>query len=293
MDRVMESWRAHPNMHVYHFSPYRPAAVKRLVGRHGTHEEELDRLLRAERFVDLFAATRQGLRASVESYSLKALESCFAFTRQMELRAAGAALRRVARALELTPATAAEEIAAGDRKAVETYNRDDCLATAALHLWLEGRRGEWEEKGQTVPRPVAKTGDASEAVEEQSAEVKAVFEMLTATLPEDRASWGTGERGQWLLAHELEYFRREDKCAWWEYFRIHALDHEELLEERKALSGMHFIGAMGGSTKAPIHRYGFPPQEAAFDMGDDLHEIGGGVIGKVASLDLADREHST
>ena len=57
VDTVMARWEEHPGMHVYHFSPYEPAAVKRLVGRHGTREEELDRLLRAERFVDLFAAS--------------------------------------------------------------------------------------------------------------------------------------------------------------------------------------------------------------------------------------------
>ncbi len=79
IDFVMERWQAHPGMHIYHFSPYEPAAVKRLVGRHGTREEELDRLLRAERFVDLLAVTRQGLRVSVESYSLKSLESSFGF----------------------------------------------------------------------------------------------------------------------------------------------------------------------------------------------------------------------
>ena len=102
IDFIMDRWRNHPGMHVYHFSPYEPAAVKRLIGRHGTREAELDRLLRAERFVDLLAVTRHGVRASVESYSLKQLEQFFGFCRALELRAAGAALRRVAKALELT-----------------------------------------------------------------------------------------------------------------------------------------------------------------------------------------------
>ena len=38
--------------------PSRPAAIKRLDGRHGTREEEVDRLLRAGAFVDLYRAVR-------------------------------------------------------------------------------------------------------------------------------------------------------------------------------------------------------------------------------------------
>ncbi len=206
----------------------------------------------------------------------------------MELRTAGSALRRIARALELSPGAAAEEITAADRAAVEAYNRDDCLATAALQAWLEERRAEWAAKGLEVPRPSTKTGEASEAVEERATEVKAAFEQLTAGLfPRIARSWGPAERAQWLLAHQLEYFRREDKCAWWEFFRIHDLDHEELLEERKAISGLRFLSAMGGSARSPIHRYAFPPQEAAFDPGDELYEIRGSVIGKVSALDLS------
>ena len=102
IDFIMDRWESRPGMHVYHFSPYEPGAVKRLIGRHGTREAQLDRLLRAERFVDLLAVTRHGVRASVESYSLKQLEQFFGFSRALELRDAGAALRRVAKTLELT-----------------------------------------------------------------------------------------------------------------------------------------------------------------------------------------------
>ncbi len=186
---LMHRWRTHPGMHIYHFSPYEPAAVKRLVGRHGTREAELDRLLRAGRFIDLLAVTRQGLRVSVESYSLKSLESSFAFTRSMELSQAGAALRRIAWALELAGAA---EVSSDDRAAVEAYNRDDCLSTAALRDWLEERRAELETRDGPVPRPAENAGDASAAVEERAADVDRVFRMLSADLPEDRAAWGPG-----------------------------------------------------------------------------------------------------
>ena len=60
---------------------YEPTALKRLMGRHATREEEVDRLLRGGVLVDLFRAVRQGLRASVESYSIKRIEPLYDFER--------------------------------------------------------------------------------------------------------------------------------------------------------------------------------------------------------------------
>lgn len=286
IDLVMARWEQHPGMHLYHFSPYEPAAIKRLMGRHGTRETEVDRLLRGGRFVDLLAVTRQGLRASVESYSLKELEKFCGFSRNVELPVAAAALRRVACALELGTATEAAET---DLAVVEAYNRDDCCSTAALRQWLEARRAELVASGALVPRPTARSGDASEAVEERAAEVQAVYERLVAGLPEDRMEWGPNEEARWLLAHQLEYFRREDKCAWWEFFRLHELDYDELLEERKAVTGLRFAGVAGGTARCPVHRYRFPSQEVALSEGDQLHEVRGESIGTISGIDQSRR----
>jgi uncharacterized protein len=75
MDAILARWERDPNMHVYHFGAYEPGALKRLMGRHATREAEMDRLLRAGRFIDLHLVSRQALRASVEEYSIKKLEA--------------------------------------------------------------------------------------------------------------------------------------------------------------------------------------------------------------------------
>jgi len=74
IDLVMARWREHPGMHIYHYADYEPSALKRLMGRYATREDEVDRMLRAKLLVDLRTVTKQALRASVEEYSLKALE---------------------------------------------------------------------------------------------------------------------------------------------------------------------------------------------------------------------------
>jgi uncharacterized protein len=74
IDFVMDRLKQHPDLHIYHFAPYEPAALKRLMGRYASREEEIDFLLRSKCFVDLYSVVRNGLRASVESYSIKKLE---------------------------------------------------------------------------------------------------------------------------------------------------------------------------------------------------------------------------
>jgi uncharacterized protein len=68
------------------------------MGRYATREAEVDRLLRAERFVDLYAIVRRSLRASVEHYSIKDLEQFYSFTRAVRLADANINLRIVERA---------------------------------------------------------------------------------------------------------------------------------------------------------------------------------------------------
>ena len=53
-----------PGMHVYHYAHYERTALQRLMGEHGTREDEVDDLLRGEVLVDLFRVVRQALRIS-------------------------------------------------------------------------------------------------------------------------------------------------------------------------------------------------------------------------------------
>lgn len=47
VDFVMARWKQHPNLHIYHYAAYEQGALKRLMGRYATREEELDQMLRA------------------------------------------------------------------------------------------------------------------------------------------------------------------------------------------------------------------------------------------------------
>jgi predicted RecB family nuclease len=286
IDEILESWASNPGMHVYHYAPYEPAALKRLMGRHATREAEIDRMLRAELFVDLYAVVRHSIRASVERYSIKDLEPFYQFSRNVELEDARTNLRVIERALELSATGAVTEQV---RAAVEGYNRDDCISAFRLREWLERLRGSVEAKGIVVPRPTAKDGSPSEKLDDRARRVQALMEVLTAEIPVERADRSDDQQGRWLLAHLLDWHRRDAKAPWWEFFRLRDLSEDELISEKAAISGLSFVARVGGTTKSPIDQYAFPTQDTEVRDGDSLHLPDGTDFGSVEAIDRVAR----
>ncbi len=285
VDRVMERLEEHPDLHIYHFGIYEPSAFKRLMGRYATREEAIDRLLRGNRFIDLYSTVRQSLRIGVETYSLKALEPLHAFTREVDLREASKLQRGIERALELGETM---DLPAESLSAVESYNRDDCLSTLRLRDWLEARRAEAIERGATIERPALEAGDASEKAEERSAQLQALIDELTRDVPEEVSERAPEQQARWLLAHMLEWHRREDKAAWWEFFRLAALGDEELLEEKAGLGGLEFLESAGVSGRSQVERYRFAAQEHSFKTGMEAC-FGEEKLGAVIAIDTLAR----
>ena len=278
IDMTVNRRSEYPDLHIYHYSPYEPVALKRLMGRYATREIEVDCLLRAGVFVDLHSVVKQSLKASVEKYSLKDLEVFFGFRRETDLRDARFALQAMERGLELNDI---DNILPEVRDAVASYNREDCLSTLYLRDWLEQLRPEG-------PRPPLEPGDPSEAVDEKSQRAQALMKRLLENVPEEESKRSAEEQARWLLAYMLEFHRREEKAPWWEYFRLRSLTDAELLEERAAISGLAFVGQVGGTAKYPVHRYRFPMQETQVRRGDDL-ETAKEKCGEVLAIDVAAR----
>ncbi|MEN8376814.1 MAG: TM0106 family RecB-like putative nuclease [Gemmatimonadota bacterium] len=286
IDLVIDRLERWPDLHVYHYAHYEQTALKRLMGRHGTREEELDRLLRARVFVDLHRVVRQGLRASVESYSIKKLEPFYGFGRDVDLRDANSALAHFEAWLELGGGS---EGAGNLLERIEGYNRDDCVSTLRLRDWLEGLRPELEALvGTPVPRPTPEDGEAPENVAEELGEVAALVELLTADVSAE-TSERTPEHGRWLLAHLLSFHRREKKSMWWQFFARCAFGLEELIEDKATIGGLQYEGEVERIKQSTVHRYRFPRQDHDFGAGSSAHdpETEGGVGTVVAVDDVA------
>jgi uncharacterized protein len=285
VDQVMARWKADPKMHVYHFGSYEPSALKRLMGRYATREEEIDQMLRAGLLVDLHAIYKQSVRASVEEYSLKKAEVLHGFERTTPLEESRRAMRFVEHALELGQVPMIPEPV---RNTIEGYNADDCLSTRSLREWLEAKRTEQESAGHKIPRPTPSEGEAPEKVAERQQRVIQLFADLTNGLPTHPLARNQEQSGQWLMAQLLDWHRREEKSGWWEFFRLRDLGEEDLLDEKAAIAHLRFEHRIGVDGKSPVDRYTFDKQETEIRDGDTVVHRGD-PIGKVQAVDPASR----
>ncbi|MDH2353342.1 TM0106 family RecB-like putative nuclease [Bradyrhizobium sp. SSUT112] len=286
VDFVTDRLKTYPDLHIYHFAPYEPAAMKRLMGRYATRENEVDSLLRAEIFVDLYSVVRHAIRASVESYSIKKLEPLYSFVRAVPLDDVGAVMARTQARLELSDAAGIPE---SDKEAIRGYNRDDCSSTDALRRWLEAVRADVIAGGAIVDRPAPGTSEVSAELGEWHKKVAALVGRLTEDVPDDVAERSSEQQARWLLAFMLDWHGRENKAVWWDYFRLRDLSAEDLLHERDGLAELTFLQQVGGTAKAPIHRYRFALQDTDIRVEDKLHSIGGDDFGRVVAMSLDDR----
>ena len=279
IDFVLARRADHPELHVYHYGGYEAGAVKRLMQRHATRATELDILLRGEVFVDLLNVVRQGVRASVESYSLKQIEKFYMPARQGPVTEAGFSVVEFERWLRTQDVSILRNIA--------DYNRDDCVSTWALRRWLEDRRAEAEQRwpGEDWARPLPESGEASSGVSEWDAKVAARVAGLTGSL--DPADEGEEARACRLLADLLDWHHREEKSQWWRWYELkNNLTVEDLVAERDALGGLEFVEELQPLGRRRVRRYRFEPQDHPFKSGDEPLDKGtGGAAGEVVGLD--------
>jgi uncharacterized protein len=246
VDRVVERRRVHPGAHVYHYASYERSALRRLMGEHGTREQEVDDFLRDDVLVDLYRVVKQALRASVESYSIKSIEALYGFERTAEVSGGDESTVLFEKWLESRDDSLLEGI--------EAYNEEDCRSTVALHEWLLHRRPPGLPWRPTVQ---------PELPEEEMPHERA---LLRDALLERSA--GEGDPA-WLLAQLLDYHRREAKPQWWEWFLHVSLDEDELIADTDTIGGLELVGEPEADKGSLVYTFTFPEQE---------HKIGGDAV---------------
>ena len=283
VDEIMKRWAADPTMHVYHFGGYEETHFKWLAGKYATREDELDRMLRADVLVDLHTIFKQAVRAGVEEYSLKKLEILHRFQRTVPRDVSLAAMRYIEHWLELERGG---QLRPEDQTAMEGYNEDDCRSTASLRDWLETQRRTLEQAGTPIPRPAAKDGAPSEDLSEWQKRVAALAERLVDGVPSDPAERHPQQAAQWMLAQLLDWHRREEKSAHWQYFHLAEMDDDALADERCSLSGLQFVRRTARGKELPVDTYSFPAQDTDVHDGDEVCHRDM-KLGTVESIDFA------
>ncbi len=276
MKFILKRKADYPDFHIYHYASYETGAMKKLAQVYSLYQEELDQLLRAQKFVDLYSIVRQGIRASVESYSLKDLEIFTDYQRKIALNEMIVHKRALEHNLELSRF---HHITQEMKQAVERYNRDDTDSTYYLRQWLESKRQQAIEQGHEIARPPVQDGQASEQVSERDETINKVKEKLLAAIDVDSAPKNkltSEEEVKILLADLVGFYRREDKVDGWEYFRLEEMNEQELLEDKSGLAGLtlHQRIAPQGKGKVFTDIYRYPSQEADFRIGNSIFAMG-------------------
>jgi predicted RecB family nuclease len=288
VDFLTERRRRDPAMHVYHYAPYEKTALRTLMQRHQTREDEVDALLRDEVLVDLYAVVRQALMISQPSYSIKKLEPFYGMQRTADVRRGDDSVLKFE---EWTAAPERSDILAD----IERYNEEDCRSTWMLRDWLLGLRAEYGSTRGGVPpfRPARAPGEPCHA--EPVPECKSCAERVAeererakVTLTERALAARRGDAAAALLGHLLAYHRREERPAWWKYFdRCENVD--TLAEfDSEAIGGLTLCRDVAptpvGKRGKHIYTYAFPDQHHA--LRDNPHDpLTRKVAGEIVEID--------
>lgn len=235
LDWAYARWRRDPSMHVYHYAAYEVTAMRRLMGKYGTREKEVDDLLRHEVFVDLYRVVHQGLRIGTPSYSLKKVERLYLDARTEDVATAGESIVFYQRWLETRDGD--DWRSSGILRRIRDYNEVDCVSTWKLIDWL---RAEQERSAVAYLAPPDSGKERSEKAVEEENEREALARALREGIPEDRGDGEAAEpwRVRELLAWLAEFHRREEKPAWWRLFDRRDSTEDQLREDLDCLAGV-------------------------------------------------------
>ena len=254
IDFVMERWRADPTLHVYHYAAYERGRIGMLATRHATREVEVDRIMRGELFVDLYAVVRQGVRIGVESYSIKKLESLYGLQRDIPLQDAFSSVVSYEAYIHSASEGRPDQSILDQ---IHDYNRDDCRSNFELRAWLEQCRRELADRtGADVPRRGAKVEELERPLNPDDQRRRALADRLRAT----HASEPDAPIHR-LLGDLLEWHRREENVDWWAFYERCGLSDEQLVDDEEAIGQIEWVAEVDRPKQSVRHRYRFDPEQ--------------------------------
>ena len=254
IDFVMARWRADPAMHVYHYAAYERGRIGMLATRHATREVEVDRILRGELFVDLFAVVRQALRIGVASYSIKSLETSYDFVRRVGLKDAGSSVVAYEDYIRSVTAGAPRTDLLDQ---IGDYNRDDCRSNFELREWLERLRLELTAtSGIELSRRGPKVEELERRLTADDRRRRDLADRLRAAPSSDPDA-----QTRRLVGDLLEWHRREENVEWWAFFSRCDQSDEQLARDEESIGQLEWMAELDRPKLSVRHRYRFDPEQ--------------------------------
>lgn len=260
IDYVAARRIADPNLHIYHYGSYEQTAMKKLMERHRTREDEVHDLLRSDIFVDLYRVVKQSIMIGQPRYGIKYLEAFYEKQQRTGVKKGDDSIVEFERWLTSRAAGAPDDAILDD---IEQYNAFDCESTLHLLDWLWLLR---DANPQAVVAPPmlppeelsAKSIDMRTKRQAHVAELTRTRDLLLAEAAKLDAA---------PLAEMLLFFERESKPEWWDYHDAcdtFADGPSELIDSHSsAMGGLIHVGE--GPDGATLFSY--PAQQHKIEPG--------------------------
>ena len=229
---VYKRWQQDSKMHIYHYANYEVAACRKLMGRYGACEHEVDQLLRNEVFVDLYKIVKGGVLLGEPRYSIKYVEHLYRGKRETEVGNGGDSVvvyeqwRKLNQRGEQGDTWQTSKIL----NSIRDYNIDDCNSTQELVEWL---RTQQIEHGIVF---LGKTDITEPKIKEEINERTQLRDRLLDRVVSERETSPTKASLTENLAWILEFHRREAKPVFWRLFERLGLSHVELMGDLDCLA---------------------------------------------------------
>ncbi|MCW8884234.1 MAG: TM0106 family RecB-like putative nuclease [Motiliproteus sp.] len=229
---VYGRWLADPSMHIYHYANYEIAACRKLMGRYGVCEFEVDQLLRNGVFIDLYKIVKGGLLLGEPKYSIKNVEHLYRGGRETEVGSGGdsVVVYEQWRTLHQSGEQGDSWQTSSILNDIREYNIDDCDSTQELVGWLREQQAEHDISyiGQSEVLEV----EVSEEVTERTLLRDRLLASASAQDQENPSRAALTEN----LAWTLEFHRREAKPVFWRMFERLGLSDVELIDDLDCLA---------------------------------------------------------
>jgi len=274
IDWVYKRWKENPKMHIYHYAAYEVNAVSRLSTRHDTRQDEVDDLLRANVFIDLYKIVRHGLCIGEDSYSIKSIEHLYRPKRSTEVATAVDSIVQYAHWMGSGQSTQWKDSTI--LKGIRDYNEDDCKSTVELTAWL--RKLVTENGISYSTRSIGSISDDS-STKELTPEVIARKEAVDNLRKQ-------GDPLALALADVIDFHRREQKPMWWRMFDRTEATNEELRDDSGCIQGVEAVGSPVTEKLSLIQSYTFDPAQECKLKVDDKVMFAHNIDGKFTVIEL-------
>ena len=272
-----------PNARIYHYASYEKDALRRLSNKYNIGQRFVDNLLRNGTLVDLYQIVRESIRISEPRYSIKNLEKFYQseFGKREDSVTNGSDSVVFFEMWKDSGADINSEIL----KDIEKYNLQDVRSTYFLRNWLLKIAKTF---GVTINQSDSNKKDIAEISEKAKGYAKDLA-IITRKLSQEISKFNDGDCLRENLIDLLDFYKRDAKSQWWNYFDRKELSSEERNEREDCIVGL-ILEKKTSEKRSNIYHCKFLSQKTSIKTNDKCIDLTSGKSLANLSVNHRDRK---